>query len=61
MVGGLNTPGYTPSRTLSGLTEHCPGQTDFVWPCQTLSGQDSLSTEKNSKLETWKNLIFFGL
>jgi hypothetical protein len=61
MVGGLNTPGYTPSRTLSGLTEHCLGQTDFVWPCQTLSGQDSLSTEKNSKLETWKNLIFFEL
>jgi hypothetical protein len=32
MVGGLNTPGHEPSRTLSKLTGHCPGQPNFVQP-----------------------------
>jgi hypothetical protein len=57
-VGGLNTSGHAPNQTLSGLTGHCLGETDFIWPCQTLFGQDSLSTEKNSRLETWMNLNF---
>jgi hypothetical protein len=29
--GGLNTPGLTPSRTLSGLVGLCLDQLDFVW------------------------------
>jgi hypothetical protein len=43
-VGGLNTLGHAPSRTLSGHTELCPARPLCPW--------------KDNILETWKNLNF---
>jgi hypothetical protein len=39
-------PGHASSRTLSGLIRHCPART--------------LCLQRDSRLETWKNLNFAG-
>jgi hypothetical protein len=40
-IRSLNTPGSTSDRTLSGLTRHCPGQSDFVPPGLSVRNRDN--------------------